>query len=204
MKHLHAVITLATTILVMTTGPLSTQAQDLKILNVEEDTENGIGVHPCGDRHEAMLQFVTYEPFALGFRSNYDPDLKVEVADKNEEEKKLIISKVKNVDENQIKKNEVKDEETKEQKNDKNIIEENKNNKSDEKEIKKDNEENNENELKKEVPPNHDYVYVPTNFKKLKESVVAENIEDDHDKENNDIKLNVSEKSNENLDLNKI
>lgn len=79
MKHLHAVITLATTILVMTTGPLSTQAQDLKILNVEEDTENGIGVHPCGDRHEAMLQFVTYEPFALGFRSNYDPDLKVEV-----------------------------------------------------------------------------------------------------------------------------
>jgi hypothetical protein len=81
------------------------------------------------------------------------------------------------------------------------IIEEQKQNQTQDK---KENEENNENELKKEVPPNHDYVYVPTNFKKLKESVVAENIEDDHDKENNDIKLNVSEKSNENLDLNKI
>ena len=118
--------------------------------------------------------------------------------DKNEEEKKLIMSKVKNVDENQIKKNEVKDEETKEQKNDKNVIEDNINNKSDEKEIK------NENEEEKEVQPNHDYVYVPSNFKKIKESIIAENIEDDHDKENNNIKLNVSEKSKDNLDLNKL
>ena len=95
-----------------------------------------------------------------------------------------------------------------EQKNNKNIIEENKDNKADEKEIKKENEENNnennENELKKEVPPNHDYVYVPSNFKKIKESIIAENMEDDNDKTNNNNKLNVSEKSNENLDLNKI
>ena len=54
-------------------------AQDLKILNVEEDTENGIGVYPCGERHEAMLQFETYESFALEFRWNYDPDLKVQM-----------------------------------------------------------------------------------------------------------------------------
>ena len=54
-------------------------AQDLKILNVEEDTENGIGVYPCGERHEAMLQFETYEPFGLEFRSNYDKELNIQV-----------------------------------------------------------------------------------------------------------------------------
>lgn len=54
-------------------------AQDLKLLSVIEDTEGGIGVYPCGDRHEAMVQFVTNETFGLDFKSNYDPDLKVEV-----------------------------------------------------------------------------------------------------------------------------
>lgn len=53
----------------------SASAQDLKILNVEEDTEGGIGVYPCGDRHEAMVQFITSESFGLEFRSNYDKDL---------------------------------------------------------------------------------------------------------------------------------
>lgn len=55
------------------------QAQDLKILNVEEDTEGGIGVYPCGDRHEAMVQFITSEPFALEFQSNYDRELNLTV-----------------------------------------------------------------------------------------------------------------------------
>lgn len=71
-----------TAFLLLTTCIWATQvlfAQDLKILNVEEDTESGIGVYPCGDRHEAMLQFETYEPFGLEFRSNYDPDLQVQM-----------------------------------------------------------------------------------------------------------------------------
>ena len=62
-----------TAFLLLTTCIWATQAifaQDLKILNVEEDTESGIGVYPCGDRHEAMLQFETYETFGLEFRSN--------------------------------------------------------------------------------------------------------------------------------------
>lgn len=57
--------------------PLSAAAQDLKLLNVEEDTEGGIGVYPCGERHEAMVQFVTSEAFGLEFRSNYDKELQV-------------------------------------------------------------------------------------------------------------------------------
>ncbi len=57
--------------------PLSVAAQDLKLLNIEEDTEGGIGVYPCGERHEAMVQFVTSEAFGLEFRSNYDKELQV-------------------------------------------------------------------------------------------------------------------------------
>ena len=71
-----------TAFLLLTTCIWATQAifaQDLKILNVEEDTESGIGVYPCGDRHEAMLQFETYETFGLEFRSNYDPDMEVKM-----------------------------------------------------------------------------------------------------------------------------
>lgn len=53
----------------------SLQAQQtLKLLNVQETTE-GVGVYPCGDRHEAMVQFVTHEPFGLTFESTHDrPD----------------------------------------------------------------------------------------------------------------------------------
>lgn len=46
-----------------------------KILNVQESSEDGIGVYPCGDRHEAMVQFVTSEPFRLEFSSNMDAEL---------------------------------------------------------------------------------------------------------------------------------
>lgn len=49
-----------------------------KILNVQETTE-GIGVHPCGDRHEALVQFVTSEPFGLEFESTHDNELDVTV-----------------------------------------------------------------------------------------------------------------------------
>lgn len=45
--------------------------ENLKLLNVQETTE-GIGVYPCGDRHEAMVQFVTSEPFGLTFESTHD------------------------------------------------------------------------------------------------------------------------------------
>lgn len=55
----------------------SANAQE-KILNVQETTE-GIGVHPCGDRHEAMVQFVTSEPFQLAFESTHDNDLDITV-----------------------------------------------------------------------------------------------------------------------------
>ena len=66
-------------ILVALVPTLVVAQEQQKILNVEEDTEGGIGIYPCGDRHEAMVQFVTSEQFDLEFRSNYDPDMKVEV-----------------------------------------------------------------------------------------------------------------------------
>ena len=44
---------------------------NLKLLNVQETT-SGYGVYPCGDRHEAMVQFVTLEPFGLTFESTHD------------------------------------------------------------------------------------------------------------------------------------
>lgn len=51
------------------------QAQ-LKTLSVKLNTQAGIGVYPCGDnRHEAMVQFVTKEPFELAFKSNLDAEL---------------------------------------------------------------------------------------------------------------------------------
>jgi len=59
--------------------PFCAMAQDLKLLNVEEDTEGGIGVYPCGERHGAMVQFVTSEAFRLEFRSNYDKELQVQM-----------------------------------------------------------------------------------------------------------------------------
>lgn len=49
-----------------------------KLLSVEDTTE-GIGLHPCGERHEAMIQFVTREPFGLDFESNYDAELDIKV-----------------------------------------------------------------------------------------------------------------------------
>lgn len=48
-----------------------------KMLSVEETTE-GIGVHPCGDRHEALVVFHCKEPFDLVFDSNYDRELAIE------------------------------------------------------------------------------------------------------------------------------
>ncbi|MBQ0056233.1 MAG: hypothetical protein KBT20_01140 [Bacteroidales bacterium] len=47
-----------------------------KLLSVEETTE-GIGIYPCGERHEAMVQFVTHESFGLDFDSNYDSELDI-------------------------------------------------------------------------------------------------------------------------------
>ena len=44
---------------------------NLKLLNVQETT-SGYGVYPCGDRHEAMVQFVTLEPFGLTFESTHE------------------------------------------------------------------------------------------------------------------------------------
>ena len=44
---------------------------NLKLLNVQETT-SGYGVYPCGDRHEAMVQFVTLEPFDLTFESTHE------------------------------------------------------------------------------------------------------------------------------------
>ncbi len=57
---------------------LATFAQDLKILNVQETTE-GIGVYPCGDRHEALVQFITSEPFDIAFESSHDNELDITV-----------------------------------------------------------------------------------------------------------------------------
>lgn len=54
------------------------QIDSQKFLAVEETTQ-GIGVHPCGDRHEAKLEFVTREAFSLAFESNIDPDLQVQM-----------------------------------------------------------------------------------------------------------------------------
>lgn len=48
-----------------------------KLLSVEETTE-GIGVYPCGDRHEALVVFVCREEFELAFTSNYDQELTIE------------------------------------------------------------------------------------------------------------------------------
>ena len=45
--------------------------ETLKLLNVQETT-SGFGVYPCGDRHEAMVQFVTREPFGLSFESTHE------------------------------------------------------------------------------------------------------------------------------------
>ncbi len=45
--------------------------EKLKLLNVQETT-SGYGVYPCGDRHEALVQFVTHEPFGLTFESTHD------------------------------------------------------------------------------------------------------------------------------------
>ncbi|MBR0037341.1 MAG: hypothetical protein IJP70_06850 [Bacteroidales bacterium] len=49
-----------------------------KLLSVE-DTTDGIGVYPCGERKEALVQFVTHESFGLNFESNYDSELNVQL-----------------------------------------------------------------------------------------------------------------------------
>lgn len=58
----------------MTMGALAQE----KLLSVQETTD-GIGVYPCGDRHEALVQFVTSEPFALEFESTHDAELNIAV-----------------------------------------------------------------------------------------------------------------------------
>jgi tetratricopeptide (TPR) repeat protein len=55
---------------------LSAEAQ--KMLKVEDTTE-GIGVYPCGDRHEALVVFRCREAFDLVFDSNYDQELLVDI-----------------------------------------------------------------------------------------------------------------------------
>ena len=55
------------------------------------------------------------------------------------------------------------------------------------------------------ILPDNNIQFIPTKFKKLKESIIAENIDDDKDKEKeNNIKLNTSQKSDENLILNNL
>lgn len=49
----------------------ATAQENLKLLNVQETTD-GIGVYPCGSRHEAKVVFVTSEPFGLAFESSHD------------------------------------------------------------------------------------------------------------------------------------
>lgn len=66
-------------ILMLLTASSTIMAQEqLKILNVQETTE-GIGVYPCGDRHEALVQFITNEPFELEFESTHDNELDITV-----------------------------------------------------------------------------------------------------------------------------
>lgn len=55
---------------------VSSYVEAQKLLSVEETTE-GIGVYPCGDRHEALVVFFCKEPFDLVFESNYDSELVV-------------------------------------------------------------------------------------------------------------------------------
>lgn len=71
-------------------APIQAQIDSQKFLAVEETTQ-GIGVHPCGDRHEAKLEFVTREPFSLSFESNIDPDLDVKVDSVSGEKRYSII-----------------------------------------------------------------------------------------------------------------
>ena len=71
-------------------APIWAQIDSQKFLAVEETTQ-GIGVHPCGDRHEAKLEFVTREPFSLSFESNIDPDLDVRVDSVSGEKRYSII-----------------------------------------------------------------------------------------------------------------
>ncbi|MBR5716793.1 MAG: hypothetical protein IKX59_09430 [Bacteroidales bacterium] len=52
--------------------------ENLKLLNVQETTQ-GFGVYPCGDRHEAMVQFVTHEPFGLTFESTHESQTQLNV-----------------------------------------------------------------------------------------------------------------------------
>lgn len=68
MKKIFAILTLV----LMSMPAIYAQ----KLLSVEDTTE-GIGLHPCGERHEAMVQFVTREPFGLNFESNYDSELEI-------------------------------------------------------------------------------------------------------------------------------
>ena len=56
----------------------SLQAQEQKLLSVEETTE-GIGVYPSENRHEALVVFVCREPFGLSFESTTDKDLVVQM-----------------------------------------------------------------------------------------------------------------------------
>lgn len=65
------------TFLLLLTAGISVVAQE-KLLNVQETTE-GIGVYPCGDRHEALVQFITSEPFELQFESSHDNELDITV-----------------------------------------------------------------------------------------------------------------------------
>ncbi len=65
---------LSTALAIVACATIANAQENLKLLNVQETTQ-GLGVYPCGDRHEAMVQFVTSEPFGLTFESTHDrPD----------------------------------------------------------------------------------------------------------------------------------
>ena len=65
---------LSTALAIVACAAIANVQENLKLLNVQETTQ-GLGVYPCGDRHEAMVQFVTSEPFGLTFESTHDrPD----------------------------------------------------------------------------------------------------------------------------------
>lgn len=58
-------------------GIASAQDQE-KLMNIQETTE-GIGIYPCGDRHEAMVQFVTSDLPPLVFESTHDVELNLTI-----------------------------------------------------------------------------------------------------------------------------
>ena len=157
-----------------------------------------------GDKNENLNKGTIVKESALIKVNNHSSNVKNSEEENKKKEKNKIAIKMIKLEENNRNEiqNGIKDEETKEPKNKENKNEEIKNEENEkEKEIKK----SEENEPPKVILPDNNIQFIPTKFKKLKESIIAENIDDDKDKEKeNNIKLNTSQKSDENLILNNL